>query len=94
MDVREALAVIEGLDTRPVEAPKERNWPVSMIEAAAIAAQTDEGGRMLDQTMYDRMTEALSVLTGIPYTKMLSPEEIVAATPPLPRSLETQGEKP
>lgn len=92
MDTREALEVVESLNPRPVGTPPERNWPVSIIEAAAKAAEFEDGGGLVDPVMYDRLTEAVSVLVGIPYIELLSAAEVAAATPPLPHRLEHQGE--
>lgn len=91
MNTREALEVVEQLNPRPLAAPTARNWPVSIIEAAAKAAEFEDGGGLVDTVMYDRLTEAVSVLTGIPYVKLLTAAEVVVATPPLPPRLENQG---
>lgn len=88
MDTREALTIVEQLVPAP-QAGAGRNWPVSILMAAVEGYRQIQEG---DHVMFDRLTEAVSVLTGIPYTRLISAAEVVDATPPLPRSLETQGE--
>lgn len=85
MDVREALEVVEELAPLPEwSGAAARNWPLAIISACGVADKSLDGDQL------DRMTEAVSVLTGIPFTKMLTADEISEATPPLPPGLENQ----
>lgn len=85
MSTAEAIAVIERFAPKPAWAPPERNWPLAIITACGNVDRQLVGANL------DLVTEAISVLTGIPFVKLLTAAEVVEATPPLPPALENQG---
>lgn len=66
MTHRQAIEVIERFAPNPEWAPDERNWPLAIVTACG---NVDRG---LDGADLDLVTEAISVLTAIPFTEMLT----------------------
>jgi hypothetical protein len=63
------------------------NWPVAIRRAAEVTQ---------DRAQQARLTQAISVITGIPNNEFYSVERVVSVTPPLPRGLldrETKHER-
>lgn len=67
MTTAEAILTVERFAPNPEWAPSDRNWPLAIITACG---QVD---RQLVGANLDLMTEAVSVLTGIPFTELLAP---------------------